>query len=148
MALLGVALLCSVAASAPAQEERLTKREVIERASPICADAERAMKPHLRRFNRAAERERLRAMVRHGRRMIRAARPRVRRLAALVQPGHDRYRRFVSNLRASLASLDSSFDALSAGRPRLAVRRARRAERQADRGERAGRRYGLRKPCI
>ena len=141
-------VVAAAVSAAPAQAQQMTKREVVERASPICADAERATKPHLRRLNRAEKAERPRAMARHGHRMVRAARRPIRRLAALIQPGHDRYRRFVSNLRGAFAALDGAFDALEGRRYRLALRRAKRAERRIDRAIGAGRRYGLRKPCV
>jgi hypothetical protein len=109
-----------------------------------------ATAPHERRAERAANAGRVRGVVRHGRRLIRTARPYVRRLGDLRAPanGRQRYRTFVGETRVALNWLDAALDALAARRGRLAMRRLETSDRHAARAERAARNYPLRRACI
>ena len=147
--LLACILLLAVPGAAIAQDS-LTKSEIIERSAPICRDAIDAIRPHLREMNQALQNEQLRKFIRHGRKLVRAARPYARQLDELSpqSDGRTRYRRFVNNTLSALDWLDGAFDALASGRGRLAEKRSQEAGEDTDIARRAARRFGLRESCI
>jgi hypothetical protein len=144
-----VILLAGLALAAPgafAQDDTLTKSQVIDQSADICraliADTER----HVRRLQNA---DGPNGVVRHGRRFVRDSRPYVRDLGDLQEPsGAEKYRRFVDNTDEALDWLAKAFNALEARRGRRAERRATISGRHAARAKRAARRYGLRRPCV
>jgi hypothetical protein len=135
---------------AAAVEPATSKREIIERSAPICRDALEAIQPHIVAMNNAERNGKLRKFIRHGRRVVREARPRVRKLDVLSpqSDGRRRYRRFVNNTVSALDLLDGAFDALEARRGRLAQRRGDKSVAHANRARKAARRYGLRDSCV
>ena len=143
--LLILSMLAFAAPAAMAQDEPLTKQEIIDQSGGICRDLNEDALPHARRLNRA---DGVNEALRHGRRFVRTSRPYVRDLADLKPDAGRRYDRFVNNTWTALDWLEDALDALEARRGRLAQRRAEKAENFANRARRAATRYGLRRSCI
>ena len=148
--LLFFALATAVATPIAVAQEATTKREIIQRSAPICREALDAIQPHIREMGEAQQNEQVRKFVRHGRRLVRKARPYARQLDELSpqSDGRTRYRRFVNNTLSALDWLDAAFDALADGRARLAAKRGDEAVEDTNIARRAARRFGLRDSCI
>ncbi len=135
-----------VPAMAVAQDDTLSKAEVVDQSADICRALIVDSAPHFEKMRRA---DGVNGVVRHGRRFVSASRPYVRDLRDLREPeAAVKYRRFVNNTDAALDWLAAALDALDARRGNLARERADRSDVHAARGEAAARRYGLRRPCI
>jgi hypothetical protein len=129
--------------------EDLTNQQIINRSAPICRDLLDAITPHLEKVEDATSKGQYEKVIREGRRAISAARPHGRNLRRLRQEtGARRYGRFVDHSRAALDWLGRALDALEDERIELAKSRRRTAQSHFARAKRAGKRFGLRRPCI
>jgi len=147
-------LVCVLAAatsvvSVAVADEQLTQPQIINRSVPICRDLLEAVQPHIDKADDARAKEEWERFIHQARLAISTARPYGRELGDLKPDAAARqYRRFLDNGRAALTWLGRALDALDAERTELALKRQGIADEHFKRAKRAGKRYGLRRPCI
>ena len=142
-------LALAALATSTAAAEDLTKRQIINRSAPICRDLLEAIQPHAEKADEARDKQQWDRFIREGRHAISTARPYGRELRRLLpETGARRYRRYLNHAREGLDRLELALDALEAGRMELATSRQQAAQEHFARAKRAGKRYGLRRPCI
>lgn len=144
-----VVVVTVLVTAAPAAAAPLTKPEVIKRSAEICRHADDVMAKHVRRFFRALAQQKWPAVVRHGRRWVRAGLRHVTRIRRLREPrpGNFWFERYLDRSRGMFGWANLAADAFGGRRLRLADRRNDRAVRHRRRAKKAAREYGLKPAC-